>query len=675
MGDKDESETRERTSENDRGLMADEYALLIDSLHEYAIFSLDVNGLIMTWNTGAHRVFGYDAEEAVGLSGNLIFSPEDRAEDLARQEMSDALVHGRGEDDRWHQRKDGTSFWANGVMMPLCDDDGTHRGFVKIIRDRTQEKQAQDALKASESRFRAVTENILDIIIIANPQTIVQYASPSIESILGYGPAELIGRSLLEFIHTEDRHQVRNALTRQLLETNFIVSHQVRIANKAGELCHLEFKAKNLLDDPGIEGLLITMQDITELKRTEANLKLALKEAEDLSHIKTRLLTNMSHEIRTPLTSMVGLAHLLAQRIPRPYKADVLRIEASGLRLAETLNSVLTLAQLESNAVEVHAEPIDIRSEIEESILALKPLATKNNLKLDTHLPREPVIIRTDRALLSRIVTNLVGNAIKFTRQGRVDVTLTCTDDEALLLVKDTGIGIDPAFLPQLFAEFSQESSGLSRAHEGTGLGLAITRGLVELLAGSIEVESEKGKGTTFKVRLPRLKELAFPRENSAPEDSASEDSAPQKSGEPPMQTRLPPPLRTDRQGSPTILIVEDNAIIRELLVSLLEERFQVVAVKGAEPALEIAAEVVFDMIFLDISLPEMDGVEGATRLRQLPGYETRPIVAITGHVMPGDKRTFYKAGFDAVIEKPFTSRDLFEALDRFLPQIDLKQH
>src|SRR5690606_12637870 len=193
--------------------------------------------------------------------------------------------------------------------------------------------------------------------------------------------------------------------------------------------------------------------------------------------LKTAFLNNMSHEIRTPLTGILGFAEILAEEIDEPYRAFARRIEKSGARLLATLNSVLDLAQLEANSVSLHPEPVDVTDEIREVLLSLTPLAEEKGLALTLlPAPEADTTARLDRACLSRIATNLVGNAIKFTRSGGVTVETRATEDEVAFAVRDTGIGIAEDALPHLFSEFWQESAGQGRSHEGSGLGLSITK-------------------------------------------------------------------------------------------------------------------------------------------------------------------------------------------------------
>jgi len=233
----------------------------------------------------------------------------------------------------------------------------------------------------------------------------------------------------------------------------------------------------------------------------ETELLGAKEHAEEMARLKTTFLTNMSHEIRTPLTGIIGWAQVLASEISGEQAEFVNLIEQSGRRLLDTINSVLDLARLESNRMKMSLEPVQVAEEVRRTARLLEPLADSKNLYLRVDAD-EDIVCNLDRTGLSRIINNLVGNAIKFTDKGGVDVRVSRAADDCLIQVIDTGVGISREFLPFLFDEFRQESTGADRSHEGSGMGLAITRKLVEIMGGSIGVSSDKGRGTKLTVRF-----------------------------------------------------------------------------------------------------------------------------------------------------------------------------
>jgi signal transduction histidine kinase len=235
----------------------------------------------------------------------------------------------------------------------------------------------------------------------------------------------------------------------------------------------------------------------------------AKEHAEEMARLKTTFLANMSHEIRTPLTGIIGFAQLLSEEITDQISEEhgefVQLIEQSGRRLLDTINSVLDLARLESNRMHMALEPVLVAQEIKHTTRLLEPLATRKNLYLRVEA-EAGVTCNLDRTGLSRVMNNLVGNAIKFTAEGGVTIRVAVREERCVIRVVDTGVGISDEFMPQLFQEFRQESSGADRSHEGSGMGLAITRKLVEIMAGTIGVSSRKHQGTTVEVQFPIVK-------------------------------------------------------------------------------------------------------------------------------------------------------------------------
>ncbi|NNF57380.1 MAG: PAS domain-containing protein [Rhodothermaceae bacterium] len=230
----------------------------------------------------------------------------------------------------------------------------------------------------------------------------------------------------------------------------------------------------------------------------------ARAEAEEMAQLKSAFLANMSHEIRTPLTAIIGFAQVLGEEVSPAQRDLVAPIEQSGKRLLATLNSVLDLARLKSEGVQLHVEPVDVAEEAHDLVMLLQPMAQEKGLALMVHAPVQGLVALADRSALHRVLTNLLSNAIKFTDTGRVMLSVKAEETHIRIRVRDTGRGISAEFLPQLFEEFRQESTGTTRSHEGSGLGLAITRGLVELMGGTITVQSAVGEGTLFSVHLPR---------------------------------------------------------------------------------------------------------------------------------------------------------------------------
>ncbi len=385
------------------------------------------------------------------------------------------------------------------------DFAGAVADLVALTLERGQRADAEAALRESELRYRVISELAADYAhgLTVEPDGIVRlaWATDAFERISGYTPDEVGDvNGLMRIVHEDDRPALEAEILR--LKAGHTVEIEMRITTKSGEerwICH---RSRPVRGEAGrIRHVYSTGQDITARKRFEAALVAAREEAEDMAQQKSDFLASMSHEIRTPLTGILGFAGVLVDEVQGEQREFARLIERSGRRLLATLNSVLDLAKLESNGLELTPEPLDIVDEARQVVFLLSPLADEKNIGLHLRTDAVEVIAPLDVVCLHRILNNLVGNAIKFTEKGHVTVEVAAEGDRVRLDVWDSGIGIDEAFLPHLFDEFKQETQGNNR--EGSGLGLAITKKLVEKMAGTLTVESEKGKGSRFTITFP----------------------------------------------------------------------------------------------------------------------------------------------------------------------------
>lgn len=367
----------------------------------------------------------------------------------------------------------------------------------------------------------------------------------------------------------------------------------------------------------------------------------AKEEAEEMARLKDTFLTNFSHEIRTPLTGIIGFAQVLQAEID-PQQAEFAQmIAANGRRLMDTINTVLELARLESNQRPLVPEPFELVEEVRTVLSTLRGASEEKGFPLVfvSHMPEQGV--KTDRMALHYILHHLVGNAIKFTHQGQVTVELDSDETCFQLRIRDTGVGITPAFLPHLFGEFQQESAGLDRAHEGTGLGLALTQRLVVLLQGGIAVESTKHVGSVFTVTLPC---------QAAP--------APARCPSPPA------PVMLSAERRRKVLVVEDHRETQRLLRKLLEAEWDCRTTQAPQEALALAVRDRFDLLVLDLHLKDhLTGLDVLRRLRALPQYQHTPAIALTTGTLPEEADHLRAAGFTAHLAKPFRQEELSTVL------------
>lgn len=384
------------------------------------------------------------------------------------------------------------------------------------------------------------------------------------------------------------------------------------------------------------------LQKLVEIKTRE--LRLAQKLAEQANQSKSNFLAMMSHELRTPLNAVLGLIDILRGE-STSYQVELLeQMENSAELLLIIINDILDLSRIESGHFSLHCHWLDLEKKLDQSLVYHRQIAQDKGVHFYVQSNKNPTLeYYTDSARLTQILFNIVGNAIKFTKQGQVDVVLDYTKDGVVFRVKDTGIGIEKNRVEQLFTPFIQADNSITRNYGGTGLGLAITKHLVELMGGTIQVESEFGIGTTFTLYIPLQSRL----KNIKPSTSSSQQVVNVKNHH--------------------ILVVEDtktNQMVIQLLLNKLG--YDVTIAENGLQAVELLEKNhVFDLVLMDISMPIMDGI-AATKILRDKHIEI-PIIALTAHTAGSDKQNCIDAGMNDIVLKPIRSKDIMEVVKRFL--------
>jgi len=376
---------------------------------------------------------------------------------------------------------------------------------LEVVQDRDL------ALGRSERHFRSLIEHASDLITILDRHGEVRYASPSVERILGYAPHELVGRQAATLVHATDRGLARRVFADTVGASAPVAHMEVLCRHADGSFRVLEAACTNLLDTPETAGVVINARDVTERRASEEQLRLAKDEAIQASRAKSAFVASMSHELRTPLNAIIGYSEILQEDAAAGGWAEALtdlaRIHGAGKHLLGLINDVLDLSKIEAGRLEVTVETFRVRDAIDDVIGTARPLAGRNGNVLDVVVAPGIGSMRSDLTRLRQILINLLGNACKFTREGRVTLEVTRSasplGDTLVFSVTDTGIGISPEQQARLFEDFVQGDADTNRRYGGTGLGLALSRRLATLLGGEINVRSELGQGSTFEVRLP----------------------------------------------------------------------------------------------------------------------------------------------------------------------------
>jgi PAS domain S-box-containing protein len=489
------------------------YRLLVNSVQDYAIFALDAEGVILTWNDGAQRLKGYRPDEIIGRHFSIFYPPEEIAAGKPERELVDADRDGRVEDEGWRLRNDGSSFWANVVITALRNDEGVLVGYAKVTRDLTERRRAEEALRESEQRFRVLVQGVKDYaIFMLDPTGHVLSWNEGARRIKGYTAVEIIGKHFSTFYPAAD---VAAGKTRWGLE---VALRDGRCEEEGWRVRKdgTSFWASVIItalrgDDGQLIGFAKVTRDLTE-RRAAQERAIAdarrIADAEAASRTKSQFLASMSHELRTPINATLGYADLLELGLAgslNEHQRDYLsRIRGSQQHLLHIINDLLNYSRIEAGRVEYEITTIPLHDLVEVVLPMVEPQAIKKGLTI-VHGPcPEGVKGRADRVKTEQILLNLVGNAAKFTPTGgRVTVACGIEDDRVVITVSDTGPGIPVEHQSAIFEPFVQVGRSLTSGPEGTGLGLAISLDLARAMGGDLTVQSAPGQGATFTLALP----------------------------------------------------------------------------------------------------------------------------------------------------------------------------
>jgi PAS domain S-box-containing protein len=615
------------------------FRLLVEGVTDYAIFILDPGGHISTWNPGAARIKGYRAEEIIGKHFSIFYPPEALARGLPAHELEVATRTGRYEEEGWRLRKDGTPFWASVVITALRDGSGRHLGFSKITRDLTERRRQEEQVRQSEERLRLMVESVRDYaIFMLDPGGHVVSWNAGAERIKGYRPGEIIGKHFTIFYLEED-------LARGLPQ------HELEVAARTGRYEEEGWRLRKDGTRFWANVVITAVHDGTGELRGYAKVTRDLTERERLQTLErqtrqtTEFLAMLGHELRNPLAPIRNAVEIIrAQESddPRVQRArDTIDRQVS--HLSRLVDDLLDMSRITSGKVALHKEPLDLAEVVSRAVEATRAALDERNHTLTLTLPPHPLRVDGDATRLAQVAMNLIHNAAKYTPEGgQVWVSLQRDDKQAVLSVRDNGIGIPADLAPRVFDLFVQGERALDRADGGLGIGLTLVRKLLDSHGGTVEARSAgPGQGSEFVVRLPALA------------DDGTEAAA---SPEPKAPDHGPKGRR--------VLVVDDNADSAETMVILLQIWGHDVHVATDGPtALAVAAQRRPEVVLLDIGLPGMNGYDVARRLREIPGMENAVLVAMTGYGQEEDRRRSWEAGFTRHLVKPIASEILKEVL------------
>ncbi|MFI5200783.1 MAG: PAS domain S-box protein [Candidatus Kapaibacterium sp.] len=475
------------------------------------VTEVDIKGTILYESPSITQQLGYTQEELIGRNAFTMIHPLDvpRVMPIFMVALASPGVPHAARFRFPHKNRSWRTLES--VGKAIVTKDGA-RHVIVISRDVTDEARKPVTIGNTEARFMDVVEGLREGVLITDMSDKILYANKQMEEFIGYDATELLGKISYQLLLPKEAWP-----TYMEQKEHWLIGHreeyEISIPHKGGALLCMHVNISPYRDRDGrIVGTLAAFTDITkrkegeeEVQRAFARLQVEKDRAEEMNRLKTSFLSNVSHEIRTPLNSILGFSSLLSEMLEGTDMGEyAMTIRSSGQRLFETIEGILDLSRVESNTVVLNPKLVSLETEARRAVASLESQAREKGVDIVVESPG-PMNAMIDSHYMGRIFLNLIGNAIKFTQAGVVRVILAESNPSGYIQIKfaDTGIGISEEFLPHLFEEFYQESSGLARKFEGTGLGLRIAKRLLELMGGTISVESEKGKGSCFTVRLP----------------------------------------------------------------------------------------------------------------------------------------------------------------------------
>jgi PAS domain S-box-containing protein len=641
-------------SSNERMLASEKQLSSILANTQAVIFLKDIKGRYLLVNKRYEELFHITEKEIVGKTDFDIF-PVEMAQTFQKNDR-DIIKSGKPQEiEEFVPHDDGIHTYI-AVKFPLRNENGVIYGVCGISTDITQRRYAEESLLLSEERHRTLLEATTEIIWTTDAQG--GFVKPQIpwEIFTGQPWEEHKNYGWVEMIHKDDREQVQD-LWEKALESKSLYKSSGRVWNTTfGEYRFFVARAAPLFANDGkVLEWVGTINDITERKQFEDALLKAKQSAEAANNAKSEFLAVMSHEIRTPLNAILGMTEVAMEFNQDPDLSRFLEvIDRSGKNLLSLISDILDLSSIEAGRLTLEHKPVNLQ-ELTQEALDIHSINAKNKwLDLTCQIdPATPKQFNSDQKRLRQVLLNLIGNAVKFTEQGKVELLVSCPSPHTIQFsVSDSGIGIPEEKQKLIFAPFSQADSSNTRQHGGVGLGLAICKRLVDAMDGQIWVESEPGKGSTFHFSVP-LPAVEHSTEQPDIVDSDQREGI-QETGD-----------------TSSILLAEDNPDNALVIEAYLKTApFQLEIVKDGQQAVSrITAGNNYDLILMDIQMPVMDGLEATRQIRiweKEQGIANTPILALTSHAMNGDEEKSLAAGCDSHITKPINKQKLLGLIDKF---------
>ncbi|NLP56653.1 PAS domain-containing hybrid sensor histidine kinase/response regulator [Lutibacter sp. B1] len=613
------------------------------------VLSCDIKGNITYISPATEKIIGYKPESLLGEGwwDLTFFSIDDKG--LFKNNILN-IVTGKTEVnpkpyDRKLLCKDGSLKW-----IEWRDSITVDKTYISVGVDITEWKKTEEIKIQSDT----ILENVESIVLVSDIDGKVLYASPSVEKMIGYSKDEIMGDKWWKVTYSSpyDASRVKEAIYKYVFlnEKGFVDIFKQKIKTTNGNYKWIEWQISK-----GVNETYISIgTDITNRILTDIELQKAKESAEESLKVKNEFLANMSHEIRTPLNAVIGFTDLLLETgLTSEQKQYVETMRNSGEILLSLINNVLDLSKLESSKLEVENIPFNLHNRLHEVVSLMKIKAKEKNISLDLIIePETPDQVISDPTKIGQILLNLIGNAVKFTNEGSVTVTVKQLNQNLDIStiyfeIKDTGIGIVSNKINTVFGAFTQAKSDTSRIYGGTGLGLTIVKKLVNLLKGEIKVSSIFGEGSVFKLTLP----LKLGKENQIPSLNFEQENS------------------IEQSLGLNVLLVEDNKT-NQLLAKTRLERWDCkvdIANNGIE-GVKMTQKKMYDIILMDVQMPVMDGYEATKIIKNDISEKVSkiPVIAMTAYTSSTDIKRVLNVGMNDYIFKPFKPVELYSILKKY---------
>ncbi len=617
-----------------------------------AIVISDIEGHIEYTNPKFTELTGYTAEEALGQNPRILNAGTQAKDYYA--EMWQTISEGKTWEGEFHNKtKNGDLFWEHVIISPIKSKDGKITNYLAVKENITDKKEAAQALKDSEERFKQLSNLTFEGVLIHDKGLAIDL-NLSFARIFGYEREELLGKNVIDLIVPKKYHEI----IFENIAKDYAQPYEVLGTKKEGQIFPIEIESKRIKIDNNKTVRVTAIRDITERKKTQRQLIAAKEKAEESDRLKSTFLATMSHELRTPLNAIIGFSDIIDENVPIEEIISFSKtINSSGnhlLSIVEDLFDITLIESGESRILKSDESLHSILNDVYKIIETEQQKTNKDNLNLSLIIPPEgkDLTINTDSSKLKQILINLLKNALKFTDKGHVYYGYNIEKDQGKLMLKfyveDTGIGIPKNKRELIFDVFRQLEDSNTRIYGGTGIGLSISKKLTELLGGKIWLKSKENEGTIFYFTIPLGEQIVIDEKEIK---SVTKTKTKEK----------------DKQKAKTVLIVEDVEASYEFLKIVLEKlEINTLWAKDGKESIKLCKENTdIDLVLMDINMPVMNGFEATQRIKKF--RPNLPIIAQTAYAIVGDRQKSLDAGCDDYISKPIKQEELIGKIYRLL--------